>query len=105
MTQASLTLEKLEELQNNLDRLLRVHHAVSSENELLKQQLDAVRKSITEKNKMIAGLEAQLEIQRTAGSIAHALSVPEDGEDKEEMRKRLNELIREVDNCIALLNA
>ena len=33
-----------------------------------------------------------------------AKAVTEDDEDRKEQRKRLNELVREIDKCIALLN-
>lgn len=104
MDQPISTTEKLQQLKSNLDRLLRSYQAVQRENDLLKQQIEALRKSVSDKNKKIEGLEEQLEMQRTAASIAHIGQMEEGSGDKEEVRKRINELIKEVDNCIAMLN-
>jgi uncharacterized protein YgfB (UPF0149 family) len=45
---------------------------------------------------------SKLEEENKVVKIAKA--VTDDDEDRKEQRKRLNELVREVDKCIALLN-
>ncbi len=104
MDQQSNTAEKLQALKTGLERLLRSYRAVQQENELLKQQIEAVRRSVHDKNKRIESLEEQMELQRTASSIASISQMQEGSGDKEGVRKRINDLIKEVDNCIALLN-
>lgn len=104
MDQPSTTSDKLALLKANLERLLRNYQALLRENDMLKEQIDAVRKSVQERNKKIESLESQLEIQRTASSIAAIPQLQDGSGDKEEVKKRINELIKEVDNCIALLN-
>jgi len=98
------THEQLQALQANLDRLLRSFQAISAENAMLKQQVDAQRKGLTDKNKKIDELEKQFEIVKTAQSIATMGSSKDQPESKTEVKKRINELIKEVDNCIAMLN-
>lgn len=98
------TQEQLQVLRSNLDRLLRSHQAILSENDMLKQQVDAQRRGLADKNKKIEELEKQFEIVKTAQSIATSGSVADLPEDKVEVKKRINELIKEVDNCIAMLN-
>ncbi len=98
------TQEQLQVLRSNLDRLLRSHQAVISENDILKQQVDAQRRGLADKNKKIEELEKQFEIVKTAQTIVAAGSGDNQSEDKAEVKKRINELIKEVDNCIAMLN-
>ncbi|MBK7442258.1 MAG: hypothetical protein IPL12_23390 [Bacteroidetes bacterium] len=98
------TQEQLQVLRSNLDRLLRSHQAVISENDILKQQVDAQRRGLADKNKKIEELEKQFEIVKTAQTIVAAGSGDNQPEDKAEVKKRINELIKEVDNCIAMLN-
>ena len=96
--------EQLQNIKGNLDRLLRNYHAVKNENDILKSQLDAQRKTTHDKNKKIEELEKQIELIKTVQSIAEGATGEESNPGKAEMKKKINELIREVDNCIALLN-
>jgi len=104
MQNAGTTHERLQLLKANLDRLLRSYQAVQRENDLLKQQLDTLRRAVSDKNKKIEGLEQQMELQRTAAAVAGNAQSEDAGAEREAMRKRINELIKEVDQCIALLN-
>lgn len=108
MSDNNATLDKLQVLRTNLERLLRSHNAVLRENDLLKQQIEALRKNVSDKNKRIEALEEQAELQKTAAGLATLASGQPGDEvnaDKEEMRKRITDLIKEVDNCISMLNA
>lgn len=104
MDTSSSTTEKLAMLKANLERLLRNYQAIQRENGMLKEQIEAVRKSVQERNKKIESLEDQLNMQRTVSSIAAIPQLQEGLGDKEDVKKRINELIKEVDSCIALLN-
>ncbi|MBK7036636.1 MAG: hypothetical protein IPH42_09905 [Bacteroidetes bacterium] len=96
--------EQLQNIKSNLDRLLRNYHAIKNENDILKNQLDAQRKSTQDKNKKIEELEKQIELMKTVQTIAEGTNGEESNPGKAEMKKKINELIKEVDNCIALLN-
>lgn len=96
--------EQLQSIKNNLDRLLRSYHAVKSENDILKSQLEAQRRGLHDKNKRIEELEKQFELLKTAQAIAHNDTPMDTDEGKSAMKKRINDLIKEVDNCIAQLN-
>ncbi len=98
------TKEQLQIIKVNLERLLRNYQAVKSENEILKNQLDAQRKAQGDKNKKIEDLEKQFDLIKTAQSIAHIETGSDSDGDKFEMKKKINQLIKEVDNCIAMLN-
>lgn len=104
MQNAGTTHERLQLLKTNLERLLRSYQAIQRENDLLKQQLETLRRAVSDKNKKIEGLEQQIELQRTAAAVAGNTPLEGAGTDRGAMRKRINDLIKEVDHCIALLN-
>lgn len=98
----SETNEQLIQLKANLERLLRNFTAVKNENDLLKQQIDAQRKALAEKNHRISDLDQQLSMSKTSKLITETEDLSK--QDKTEVRHKINELIREVDKCIAMMN-
>ncbi len=98
----SETQQQLHELKANLERLLRNFTAVKNENEMLKQQIDAQRKALADKNHKLADLDEQLSLSKTSKLITESEELSR--EDKTEVRHKINELIKEVDKCIASMN-
>lgn len=82
---------KVRELADRQRSLLSENEALTKLNEDLANELAA------QKNANSALIE-----QNKLAKIAR--SVNPDGEDRKEERKRLNDLVREIDKCIALLN-
>lgn len=93
MDKISLAVEILE---NSTERLLKRHLELKRENAELKKSLEEMSKSISEKEKTISGL---IEKNR---SLTVVRAVQPD--DKKVIQKTINEMIREVDKCIAQLN-
>ncbi len=87
-------------VKNNIDQLIRSYTLLKNENENLKKQTDAHRNSLAEQNQKIEHLEQQLAALKTA----KAITGEGNKEDKSYIRQTVNELIREVDKCIATLN-
>ena len=77
---------------------------VSNQAELQEENLELKAKNAELEQLVIdqKNVLSKLEEQNKVVKIAKAVS--EDDEDRKEERKRLNELVREVDKCIALLN-
>ena len=77
---------------------------VSNQAELQEEKLELKAKNAELEQLVIdqKNVLSKLEEQNKVVKIAKAVS--EDDEDRKEERKRLNELVREVDKCIALLN-
>lgn len=98
----SETNDQLIQLKANLERLLRKFTAVKNENDLLKQQLDAQRKALADKNLKISDLDHQLTLSKTSKLITETEDLSK--QDKSEVRQKINELIKEVDRCIAMMN-
>lgn len=98
----SETHDQLIQLKANLDRLLRNFTAVKNENDLLKQQIDAQRKSLADKNHKISELDQQLSLSKTSKLLTDTDDLSK--QDKSEVRQKINDLIKEVDKCIAMMN-
>jgi len=82
---------KVHELADRQRKLVVENQRLLQANSALTQELDVEKKAnlrLTEQNKV----------------VKIARSETRSGEDRKEERKRLNELVRDIDKCIALLN-
>ena len=85
-------------LEKRINRLMELHQiSVESVNRLVQERDDLVRQNEALKQD-IRHLQQEKEALRIVNAI------PEQNEDRTEMKKRVKELMREVDECIALLN-
>ncbi len=64
----------------------------------LKDELSAVKQQLAEKNEEVKELQTRYERAKFSGAILGS------GEDALTARKRVSELVREIDKCIALLD-
>ena len=71
---------------------------LQSENNILKNRNKELEQTVTEQKNVLIQLKEQNKVAKIAKAVT------EDDDDRREQRKRLNELVREVDKCIALLN-
>ncbi len=68
------------------------------ENQQLKTRNGELEHALDEQKNVLTELEEQNKVVKIAKAVT------EDDDDRREQKKRLNELVREVDKCIALLN-
>jgi HJR/Mrr/RecB family endonuclease len=88
--------QQLKRIQDKLQQLLKQHSAIQKENNLLKQELQEARSSLTVFQKSTDELKQQVSILKSvSGEMNEA--------DKKEFEKRLNTYIKEIDRCITLL--
>jgi wobble nucleotide-excising tRNase len=64
----------------------------------LKDELSAVKQQLAEKNEEVKELQTRYERAKFSGAILGS------GEDAATARRRVSELVREIDKCIALLD-
>ena len=87
---------QLKRIQDKLQQLLKQHIAVQKENSRLKEDLDAARQKVSLHQKSADELKQQVSILKvSAGEMSEA--------DKKEFEKRINDYLKEIDRCIALL--
>ena len=90
--------ELVVELSNRVDRLVELYRNSKRENEMLKNEVS----QLTSQLKEAVNLKAEIEQQLGHTKIAKVL---ESGpEDVQQTKTRINQIVREIDKCIALLN-
>ena len=88
----------IKDLAAMVERLVNAQAHLRSENSKLSARNAELERLVTEQKNMVSRLEEQNKVVKIAKAVT------EDDDDRKEQRKRLNELVREVDKCIALLN-
>ncbi len=92
-------------IEEKLQQLLKKLQQVQSENVSLKEMLQIRDNELIMKQQQLDELDNKLHLARIAGAAQGTPGDKEDDEEfKKEMRNKINEYIREIDRCIALLN-
>lgn len=87
----------IKRIQEKLQHLLRRYHDLQKENIQLKKELETSVKQSSQHQQTIETLRQQVEVLKiTSGNW--------DERDKKEFEKRINQYIKEIDKCIALLS-
>lgn len=96
----------IQSIEDKVQLLLKKLQHIQSENVLLKEQLQTRDQDIQSQQTTIAALEDKLRLVKIAGAAqGHPASATEDEEFKKEMRSKINDYIKEIDKCMAMLNA
>jgi len=66
-------------------------------NEKLSNEIEKIREELTGKNQQISELNDKVKLLRIAGSVGG-------GESTKEVKLKINEMVREIDKCIAQIN-
>jgi len=96
----------IQRIEDKLQLLLRKLQQVQGENALLKEQIRLNEEELGAQNEAIETLSNKLQMTKIAGNTQGSPAGKEDDEEfKKEMRNKINDYIREIDRCIALLNS
>ena len=90
--------EELKLLNRRIDELIINYNNLKTEYENLKSGNEALKEALQERETEMKELEKKYDRVKLTGAILG------DGENAKEAKKKLNELVREIDRCIALLN-
>src|SRR5512133_3539119 len=85
-------------LNRKLDELLNRYAKLRSETEDLKKGNEAMKLSLQSRDERIKELETKYERVKLTGALLG------EGENAAEAKKKIMELVREIDRCVALLN-
>ena len=94
---------KIDEIYFNVRKLLERHNELEEENDELQEQNRELQQKVESEQARIAELERQVKMLKLAKQIGS-----EDGqenENKTELKRKINEYIREIDGCIAVLKS
>jgi len=90
--------EELIVLNRKLDELVSRYNDLNTELKDLKNGNEALEASLLERENKIKELEIKYERIKLSGALLG------EGEDASEAKGKINELVREIDKCVALLN-
>jgi len=90
--------EELKNLNNKIDRLIQRYVTLEEENRNMKTLIERLESLLRERENEIKELEKKYEIIKLTGAL---LGESEYGI---EAKKKITELVREIDKCIALLD-
>jgi chromosome segregation ATPase len=90
--------EELKILNRKLDELLMKYNNLKTEYSDLKSGNEALKYQLQERDAGIKELETKYERIKLSGALLG------EGESASEAKKKINELVREIDRCVALLN-
>ena len=85
-------------LRRSVEALVAEHEKLVELSAGLRTELSEVKRQLAEKNEEVKELQARYERAKFSGAILGS------GEDAATARKRVSELVREIDKCIALLD-
>jgi uncharacterized protein YjcR len=78
------------------ERLIEKQILLIEKNETLYIEIDKIKLELTEKNQQILDLNNKVKLLKIAGSVG--------GESTKEVKLKINEMVREIDKCIAQIN-
>jgi chromosome segregation ATPase len=90
--------EELKILNKKLDELFNKYNNLKTEYTDLKTGNEALKNKLQERDARINGLEIKYERLKLSGALLG------EGENAVEAKKKITELVREIDRCVALLN-
>jgi predicted nucleic acid-binding Zn-ribbon protein len=90
--------EELFVLNRKLDELIDRYTALKKKAAELSYVNEELRKAVTEKDERIKDLETKYDRIKLSGALLG------EGENALEAKRKISELVREIDRCVALLN-
>lgn len=93
-------LATLQGIESKVRLLLKQNKELKSVQETLKSENESLHKIVSDRNEKVNELSQQLQIIKLAKSVTTDNVV----EGNTELKKKINELIKEIDHCVALLN-
>ncbi|MBL4657657.1 MAG: hypothetical protein JKX73_06625 [Flavobacteriales bacterium] len=89
---------RIDRIQSKVKKMMELHRSVKDANYKLKVEKEQLLKNLEEGKDAIADLEEQNK------RIKLARSLQDSGETSLDVKLKINEMVREIDKCIAFLN-
>lgn len=91
--------EVVENIEKKVLKIISLYRSSQSEKEEILLMNEKLKSDLNEKNNLIKSLEEKIKLLRITKSVS-----TQDDERNKESRQKINEYVREIDKCIALLN-
>ena len=89
----------VENIEKKVSKLIQLYHSVQKEKEEILTENNKLESDLSDKEKTIKRLEEKIKLLRITKSVS-----TQDDKRNKESRQKINEYVREIDKCIALLN-
>ena len=89
----------VENIEKKVSKLIQLYQSVQKEKEEILTDNNQLILDLSEKDKTIKSLEEKIKLLRITKSVS-----TQDDKRNKESRQKINEYVREIDKCIALLN-
>ena len=89
----------VENIEKKVSKLIQLYQSVQKEKEETLTENNKLELDLSDKEKTIKRLEEKIKLLRITKSVS-----AQDDERNKESRQKINEYVREIDKCIALLN-
>ncbi|RFS22760.1 hypothetical protein DVR12_13290 [Chitinophaga silvatica] len=95
----------IQRIEEKLHLLVKKIQQVQAENVMLREEVTVQQQALHQQQQSIEHLEEKLHLMKIAASTQNSPNVSsEDDAFRKEVRGKINEYIKEIDRCIALLN-
>lgn len=91
-------LDLVKKLEEKIDRLVQQYNSEKEKNRVLKGEVNNLSNKLEEEGKIYSDLEKRFDKLKMAKTLEAS------SEDVHETKLRINQIVREIDKCIALLN-
>ena len=89
----------VENIEKKVSKLIQLYQSVQKEKEEILTENNKLESDLSDKEKTIKRLEEKIKLLRITKSVS-----TQDNKRNKESRQKINEYVREIDKCIALLN-
>ncbi|MFP5470860.1 MAG: hypothetical protein ACLGGV_04630 [Bacteroidia bacterium] len=90
--------EIVSKINKHVDSLISINKKLLTENGNLKNDIISLKATLSQKEEQLTKFKKENEVLSVAKSLSG------DGESNKEAKLKINELVREIDKCISLLN-
>lgn len=78
------------------EKLVEKYQLLEEENEVLSVKMENIKQELEEKSQQVLELNNKIKLLKIAKNV--------DGESTKEVKLKINEMVREIDKCIAQIN-
>ena len=89
----------VENIERKVSKLIKLYQSVQKEKEDILTENNKFKSDLSNKDESIKKLEEKIKLLRITKSVS-----TQDDKRNKESRQKINEYVREIDKCIALLN-
>jgi len=84
------------DVKNKAKKLVEKHQSLIDKNDKLLNEIEKIKQELEIKNQQILDLNNKVKLLKIAGSV--------DADGTKEVKLKINEMVREIDKCIAQIN-